>query len=222
MYLFKNPVYGRFNRPYPCLESNDLHFREISNELKSMKRLLTHSESIYFILEDKVIVLNVTFENIENEHPKYLLNGASEFKFNSGLIPDRSKILGYFQINYLLDFELISNGTNLDSFLLDFREINKNIAYKYPIFPKIIKKFNDNLFKLIKNNNYFSEMNFVLFEIADCEEEICIYEFDYYDSNLNIFKYLLMDGERKVFVSEKYINLTSLELLDKKSIAKQK
>ena len=120
-----------------------------------MKRLLTDSESIYLILEDKLIVLNVTFENIESEQPKHLLNEAFEYEFNPSLISDRSKILGYFQIYNSMNFELIGNVTSLDSFLLDFDGIDNNIGYKHLSFPNHLNEaLSDNIFKLIKNKEF--------------------------------------------------------------------
>ena len=62
-------------------------------------------------------------------------------------------------------------------------------------------------------------MNFVLFKVTDCEEPTCLYEFDYYDSNLSILKY--QSNKNKNMYPFFDTNLT-LKLLDEKSIAKQK
>ena len=105
-----------------------------------------------------------------------------QHKFNSSFIPDRSKILGFFTIvNGPLDFALAGNETNLDAYVLDFDQIEKNTGYfKQDSTINMETEFLSDYFtEVISRKEYVNELNYILFNFKATGVGGHVYEFDY-------------------------------------------
>ena len=173
----------------------------------------------FFFLEDKLITLNITSNEIE----PFMEDGnlahlrkyqAMESKFNSNLIPERMKILGYYTKHSAFKLELNGDNANLSASELDFNRIQNNTGYIKQNADANVEGASDFFSEVISSKNYSNEIDFVLFTVIDIAT-IEFFGFDYHSTKFTMSKY-------EINIDQTSLNQTTLnfthKLLEQKTV----